>query len=143
MSETGTETQQTGAGAADGAASPAPDRVGELEKELAGAKAALVESERRRAVQTALIDARAVDVDAAGVLVEQALGGEGKVSIDQAVRDLKRRKPHLFISGSHAAGAMGAHVQPATSGIADLAESAAATGDRRRLLRYLRARRGA
>lgn len=143
MSDTATESQQATTGTTDGTTDAPSDRVGELEKELAGAKAALVESERKRSVQTALIDARAVDVDAAGALVEQALGGEGKVTIDQAVRDLKRRKPHLFVSGAPATGAMGAHVQPTTNGLADLAESAAATGDRRRLLRYLRARRGA
>lgn len=139
-------------------ASPPPDpesRIASLEAELAQSRAALAASERARSIQIALHEAGVSDADSASLLVAQALGGGGDagdgkpISIHQAVADLKRRKPHLFArpasaSSSQTGGAMGAGV-PLRAGdsIADLARAAAATGDRKNLLRYLRARRGA
>ena len=126
---------------------PAPqkpaDRTAQLERELADVRAALAESERMRLMHAALLEARAVDVDAAAALVREALGEAGNAGIGAAVRDLKRRKPHLFravpATGSMAA-AIGAPGSGATTAD-DLAAAARATGDRRTLLDYLRARR--
>ena len=62
-----------------------------------------------------------------------------------AVSDLRRRCPYLFrptVSEARSGGAMSA--RPRTNGrrnADDAAERAAATGDRRDLLRYLRMRR--
>lgn len=124
-----------------------PDPAPDLQAELRKARTALAQSETRRHAQRLLLEARTIDLDAATLLVEAALGpathndaesAPDATVIAKAVEDLRRKKPILFRASS--GSAMSPHVQK--SGIAgDLLHHAAATGDRNALLRYLRARR--
>jgi len=120
----------------------APDlqsRITELERTLDSV-------ERRHAIDLALIEAETVDLESARLLTEVAIAGMTDGDVKSAVADLRKRKPFLFrqrASTSPSAGAMSAtpprRAVPATD---TASEDAARTGDRRALLRYLRARRG-
>lgn len=123
-------------------------RVDELERTLAQAREALDSVERRHAIDLALMDADAVDLESARLLTEVAVAGLKDRDVKSAVADLKKRKPFLFrqrATSPVSAGAMsGAPPRRDRAGAAseDAAEEAIRTGDRRALLRYLRARRG-
>ena len=113
------------------------------------AREALDASERRRQIDQELYEARASDLETARLLTEMAVSRMEKADVARAVRELRRRKPHLFraaplrIAGS-AAGAPEVPGGPVEDGtcLSAIAEDARASGDRMALLRYLRARRG-
>ncbi len=112
----------------------------ELEAEVERLREQLAASERRRRIDQLLVEGEAIDVEAARLLTESALAQMDEADVDAAVEELKRRKPYLFRRRRTASGAMAAHPR----GEAPLDESAAeaaASGDRRDLLRYLRLRR--
>ena len=115
------------------------ERVQALEAEVAQARASAQASDLRRRVETALLEAGAVDVETASLLVERAIAGQETPNVEAAVSSLRAGKGWLF-SASSAPGALHA---PAHDGgeEASLAAEAAARGDRRALLRYLRLRR--
>ncbi len=126
-------------------------KIAELEAALTAAKSQIEESkaaraaeERRRAVDAAV--AGAVDAETARILVEHALGkgelGDVNAAAANIVADLKRRKPFLFAPPG-ASGAAAPATRPADTDLRDAAERAAHTGDRRELLRYMRAKRSA
>ena len=116
------------------------ERVAELESALAEAQAALATSERQRVIAGALADAGALDVETAALLVERAMVGEEAVDVTEIVRDLKKRKSHLFRSATVGA-AQAVMDEGAPDALLEAAAHAAEAGDRVSLLRYLRLRR--
>jgi hypothetical protein len=115
-------------------------RVMELEETIA-------ELERRSAIDQLLIEAEAIDLEAARLLTESAVRQMDESDVAEAVAELKRAKPFLFRQRKPSAsnmsaridGANGAHA--ASDAIEHAAAEAHATGDRTDLLRYLRLRR--
>ncbi len=104
--------------------------------------------ERRHAIDLALIEADAVDLESARLLTEVAVASMSDADAKAAVADLKKRKPFLFRSRTPSPTSSAASMSSAPARRADSAadhaasEAAARAGDRRALLRYLRARRG-
>ena len=132
-------------------AEQAEARVAELESEVSRLESALAEAEAassgaelKRRIDRELASARAIDLETAALLTEAAVAGLDDPDVAAAVAELRRRKPFLFGRG-FGATAMGAIGDGggADGELADLAEQAKTTGDKRALLRYLRLRRGA
>ena len=122
------------------------ERIAALEAQLSQAHEALDASERQRAIDLALIESDAVDVETARLLTEIAVTQMDEPDVALAVSELKLRKPFLFRRGrSGGVSAMGAlgPVDHAGSvnGLEEAAEAAMASGDRSSLLTYLRMRR--
>lgn len=119
--------------------------LAEARKELDALKAALDAAERRRAIERALLEADAIDLETASLLTESAVAGAPApgAAIAGAVADLKRRKPFLFARRAPRSATMAPRGAPASDPLALSREHAAATGDRASLLRYLRLRRTA
>ncbi|MEM6457911.1 MAG: hypothetical protein AAF710_00805 [Planctomycetota bacterium] len=129
-------------------AQAAEQRLTELTDQLAGLKDDLEASrqtitslERRQKIDALLAGSDAVDLEAARLLTEVAVGQMDKPDVEEAVRELRRQKPYLFRRpGRSVPTAMSLNVdEPHDASAA--AERAAATGDRRDLLDYLRLRR--
>ncbi|MBX3359696.1 MAG: hypothetical protein KF745_14850 [Phycisphaeraceae bacterium] len=141
MNDTATTTNSTFNPQASGEIGQLQARVASLESELGAARTALGESDRARRVQSALIQHHAFDLDTAQVLVERLIAGQDPPRIEEAVRELRRKKPYLFRAGA-ATPSMGAHptAEPPDN-LSTLAGHAARTGDRRSVMGYLRARR--
>lgn len=127
------------------------DRVSGLESTLARTREALDSVERRHAIDLALLEADAVDLETSRLLTELAVSEMDEPDIGAAVGELRARKPFLFRGSARDRGrpvgaAMSGRALQAGSddeGLVDAAEAAARRGDRGALLRYLRARRGA
>lgn len=108
--------------------------------ELAEARAMIARLERRARIDELLADADAHDLPAARLLTEAAVESMDQPDVDLAVADLRRARPYLFRQGP--APASGMPARDAGEPEPDRAAArAAATGDRRDLLRYLRLRR--
>jgi len=122
-------------------------RAAELERSLAEAREALDAVERRHRIDSALIEADAIDLDTARLLTEMAVASMPDADIAAAIADLQRDKPFLFRPVMHrraapTTSAAGASLPaPPPDPAHDAAREAVATGNRRALLRYLRARR--
>lgn len=118
--------------------------VAALRRELADAKTAAERAARRAAIERALTDAGAIDLEITTPLVERAMAETDAPDAAAAVRSVRDAKGFLFrraVSASAKGSAMaGASVRGA--GLEDLAGDARSSGDRGDLLRYLRARRG-
>jgi len=116
-------------------------RISELERTLDAV-------ERRHEIDLALIDADAVDLESARLLTEAAVTAMTDRDVKSAIADLRKRKPFLFRARPAAppspAGAMSSAPPPRAQrdSMESAADDAARTGDRRALLRYLKARRG-
>lgn len=99
--------------------------------------------ERRQQADALLVDADAIDLEAARLLTEQAVLMMDEPDIKLAIDDLRRHKPYLFRrrpDPDHLA--MAPAIQHTGHDPAEqAAQNAARTGDRRDLLRYLRLRR--
>ena len=112
------------------------------QQELASTRQQLEVTERRQRIDGLLVDADAIDLEAARLLTEAAVQLMDEPDVKLAVDELRRRKPYLFRRRvSVAGGAMTARVRHATTHADDAAEQAATTGNRRDLLHYLRMRR--
>jgi len=130
----------------DPSTDPAPPDVHALEHELATlrdtlaqAREALDHAERRHLIEIELLRADAVDLETARLLAVAAVENAPTTDIPKVVASLRERKPFLF-RRIHPPSAMARAVIPTTP--ADQAAAdARATGDRRALLRYLKARR--
>lgn len=122
------------------AAEQAGARVAELEAALGKAREALDHAERRHAIDLELLRAGVVDMDVARLMTELAVAGMDKADVAHAVADLRRRKPFLFRRVPQP-GLMGPLMDAGGGERESLAREAAETGDRRTLLKYLRARR--
>lgn len=132
----------------------AQDLVESLERALASMRSRLEEttaelsrSEQRRAIDQALLESRTIDMDTSRVLIERAMAEPGDErrsrDVESVVRDLKRRKPHLFETSRakvHASGVLEDQEFVSEASLERAAEEAR-TGDRGALLRYLRLRR--
>ena len=99
--------------------------------------------ERRQRIDALLAEADAIDLDAARLLTEVAVQSMAEPDVAEAVEDLRRHKPYLFHpDGSSAEGlALAPQIEGADDPLAQAAEQAQHSGDRRDLLRYLRLRR--
>ncbi len=111
----------------------------ELEAKLSEALQRMNAAQQAQALDKELRSAGAIDVETAAALITQNRGAGKQLDIPAQVSALKQSKPFLFRS-SVAGGVMGpsARRDPLTQ----LAQHAVATGDKRALLEYLRARRG-
>lgn len=150
---------------------PAAEQIGTLTRELAAAhenlkqaREALDKSETRRALDAALVKAGAIDTEVAGALIEKSQAeiaqrpnaqrpNAPKPRTTDLIAALKKSKPYLFKRAEYvesadqfrsaAAAPMSGGNGESGSSITTLAREARDTGDRRVLLRYLRARRTA
>lgn len=156
--------------AADGDASLAPTdpgrvielelRLAELERALNDSNEQLEQANRRYEIDLLLSGAGVVDIETARVMTENLISDMQVDDVAEAIEALRGRKPFLFSGHDQAGtgvagpgmaglGAMGAGVMgvgvaarsPAAS-LDAIADDARTSGDRRELLRYLRARRG-
>ncbi len=133
-------------------------KVRELESALADARAARDADSRRHTLESALREAGAIDVETALIMAERAMSESNGAPADNApqttppdphsvIAALKDRKPFLFRTASASAqpgaSVMSAGIEPAPLATAEAAATDAARhGDRRSVLRYLRAKRG-
>lgn len=120
-----------------------------LREDLQAAREALDASERRRQIDQELFEAHASDLETARLLTEIAVSRMEKADVASAVRELRRRKPHLFrrgplrvVGGSSAAPEAPRELDDEGSRLTTYAADARVSGDRMALLRYLRAKRG-
>ena len=105
------------------------------QEELKSARDDIAQLERRQKIDALLAGADAVDLPAARLLTEAALGAMDQPDIEMAVTDLRRHKPYLFRRRGGLGGSMSPRLTdaPATE---QAAEHASATGSRRDLLTY-------
>lgn len=130
---------------------PTPDtRLADLERqlaertaELAQAREALDAAERRRTIAEHLAQSDAIDLEAAALLTELAVASMPEPDVAAAVADLRRRKPFLFRTPARSTAMSPEPRATAPDPLADAADAARTTGDRRALLDYLRLRRRA
>lgn len=103
------------------------------------------EMEHRQQIDELLVDSQAIDLDATRLLTELALAEMDEPDIEQAVADLRNRKPLLFRSTQRIAASLGPKGQEFPQQQSRSLEQAAAeahgTGNRTSLMRYLRLRR--
>lgn len=113
-------------------------RLGELEQTVA-------DLERKGRVDQLLVEAEAIDLESARLLTAMAIDQMDQPDADEAVAELRRRKPFLFRSQSRTSGALSARQEtsPASSAADRAADEAHCTGNRSDLLRYLRLKRSA
>ncbi len=131
-------------------AQTAEQQLEQLSEQLRDAHAKLDEAnhaitglERRSQVDAMLMEADAIDLEAARLLTEKAVLEMDEPDLKLAIEDLCRHKPYLFRRRIETgASAMAPAVQDHGRDPAELAaQDAARSGDRRDLLRYLRLRR--
>jgi len=116
----------------------------ESRSQIAAQAEALSDLKQAQRVDEALIDAGAIDLDATRLLTELSLAEDGETEVEEAVRDLQRRKPFLFQSlRGGGSGVLGPRSEGAAqeTRLHDAAEEASESGRRQDLLRYLRLRR--
>ena len=121
-------------------ATAAEARAKELETKVTELSESLTSVERKRQIDMELVQAEAVDLEAARMLTEAAVAQMSAPDVIKAVADLKKRKPFLFRPRRTTSG-MSAAVKDAGSELVEIADHARATGDRRALLQYLRSKR--
>lgn len=127
-------------------------RLAELGQELAQTKQqldtaarALSALERSRELESAILDAGAIDVETVLVMAEAQALKQPDTSAADLVAEIRQRKPFLFKAtpGGAAGSAMSAEPRAATpSGLDQAFGQARTAGDRRSLLKYLRVKRG-
>lgn len=128
-------------------------RVAELEAALERAQRELAHRDRQEALERELTGLGVVDLEIGVALAERILENGDEPDAERAAARLRARKPFLFAergaesparraSSAMAVGAVGAVGDGRYADLEELADGARATGDRRELLRYLRARRG-
>ncbi len=149
MSEEPMETGGAPEGARETAEAPAPehaDEVDALRASLDETRRELKRTERRRAIELALVEAGAMDLEAGRVLIEHAMrdreGGAEEADAPALVEELRSRRPYLFRRRPAGASVLAARDEPEPpGGIEEAAEEALRTGETGALLRYLRLRR--
>src|SRR5262245_30667560 len=129
--------------AAEAGSAELQTKLEELTSTLAQTREALDASERRRAIDVELAQSEVIDIEAARLLTDAALAQMKEPDVTKAISDLKKRKPFLFRPPRKPASSMSAAGKPARNELEEIAEQARQTGDKRALLQYLRARRGA
>lgn len=112
-----------------------------LRRQLDESRQTIVSLERRQRIDELLAEVEPIDRDVARLLTEAAVARMDEPDVALAVEDLRHHKPWLFRPAQQVGRAMPARIQPSTEAAEEAAAHAAATGDRRDLLRYLRLRR--
>jgi hypothetical protein len=139
---TTSDTWEQRAIAAEAAATQLETKIEELTTTLTQAREAIDASERRRQIDLELAQSETIDIETARLLTETAVAQMKQPDIAKAVGDLKKHKPFLFRPARRPASAMSASGKPAPADeLAQIAEEARQSGDKRALLKYLRARR--
>lgn len=118
-----------------------PQSPADLQTQLDEARATIAALERRQRIDDLLREADAIDLEAARLLTELAVSRMDEPDVALAVRDLRRHKPYLFRAASPTGGMPARHEEGVSDPAEDAAQDAAASGDRRDLLRYLRLKR--
>lgn len=131
-------------------AQAAEQQVVELQSHLQNAQQRYEEAEhainsleRRQRIDELLGEADAIDIEAARLLTEVAVQSMDEPDLAEAVDDLRRHKPYLFHKQGEELGglALAPRIEGIDDPLAQAAEQAQHSGDRRDLLRYLRLRR--
>ncbi|MEO0514586.1 MAG: hypothetical protein AAF086_04745 [Planctomycetota bacterium] len=120
------------------------DRFTQLQTQLDSSQDTITSLERRQKIDALLTDSDAIDLEAARLLTEISVSQMDEPDVSTAVNDLRRQKPYLFRHRPRVNDSvMAPRVTPGAVLPAeqDAAQRAAATGDRRDLLDYLRLRR--
>ena len=102
--------------------------------------------ERREQITRLLRESDAIDVEAATLLTEIAIGQMDEPGVEAAVTELRQTRPFLFrAKRARGSGVMSARESdsPRSAAMDRAAQSAAESGSRRDLLRYLRLKRSA
>jgi hypothetical protein len=123
-------------------ATEAEHKLTTLSQTLQQTQEALVLTQRKHQIDMELVHADAVDLEAARLLTESALAHGDTQDVPTIVADLKQRKPFLFRAKRPPTSSMSATATNAPPTLDEVAQHARTTGDRRSLLRYLRAKRG-
>ena len=101
--------------------------------------------EHRQIIDELLVDSQAIDLDATRLLTEMALTEMEEPDIQQAVVDLRNRKPLLFRTAQTVAASLGpkgeTYGQQQPRQLEKAATEAHYTGSRTSLMHYLRLRR--
>ncbi|MCC5786454.1 MAG: hypothetical protein JJU33_07125 [Phycisphaerales bacterium] len=120
------------------------ERLGRTESRLAEAQRSADELRRRRDFERELAHASPIDLETARLVAESIARERGIQDAAKAVREAVAAKPFLFRS-REPSGVMAPEPDegsPSSRMRQEAAEEAMRTGDRRAVLRYLRARRG-
>ncbi len=115
-------------------------KLAEASTELERAREQMAHVDRLRQIDQQLIAADAVDLEAARLLTEHAIEQMDDAQISEVVDDLRRHKPYLF-RRRESLGGPSPRPRGTDGALDEAAAHAAASGDRRDLLRYLRLRR--
>jgi chromosome segregation ATPase len=118
-------------------------QLNEAQQRFEQAEQTIDSLERRQRIDALLAEADAIDVDAARLLTEAAVQTMDEPDVAEAVQDLRRHKPYLFHPDSTSSDglALAPQIEGNDDPLAQAAEQAQHSGDRRDLLRYLRLRR--
>ena len=130
----------------------ADERMSALEAQLAEKDRVIEHLERREQITSLLRDAKAIDLDATRLLTEATIAQMDEPDVEQAVAELRQRKPALFRAARPRPAAQSARGGGSSAGASqppdqsparadDAARAAALTGRRRDLMDYLRLRR--
>lgn len=133
-------------------AQAAEKQVGDLQEELKNNRQALVDREqeledlkRSQAMDAALHEHGAIEMETARLVLRQTLDGDEEKDVSEAVSELRRRKPFLFRPAKRVNAATTLGPRPVENYSDARLERAAAeavtTGKRSDVLRYLRLRR--
>ncbi len=118
------------------------DRFTQLQAQLDSSQDTITSLERRQKIDALLTNSDAIDLEAARLLTEISVSQMDEPDVSAAVSDLRRQKPYLFRHRPRVNdSAMAPRVDLPAAQASAAAERAAATGDRRDLLDYLRLRR--
>jgi len=105
----------------------------------------IADMQRQRLIDELLVDSDAIDLETTRLLTEMALSEMAEPDVEQAVAQLRKRKPFLFRSTAHGATALSPKAENNQTSLARSIERAAAdahsSGNRTALMRYLRLRR--
>lgn len=116
-------------------------RMGELSDQVEVLKSEVGQYERRERIHQLLLEAEVIDLEAGRLLAEMSISQMEEEDVGLAVEELRRTKPYLFRRSERVGRMPGKFEDRGVDRILDAAASAAASGDRRDLLRYLRLRR--
>ena len=133
----------------------AEDQVVRLGEELAKARSEVTEiqahhaaMERERAIEAALVEQGAVDLETARLVVESCLEKDEGKTVMEVLAEVQEQKPFLFrppappVPPETASGVMSAHGGGAGGVIKRAEKEARESGHRRDVLRFMRLRRG-
>lgn len=119
-------------------------RIAALEAQLDKERRTVAHLKRRGEIEALLREAEAIDLETAATLVEADIANEEPDGgAAQAVADLKRRKPFLFVAAAPPPSVASAlRIAPSsTRSVEHAATEAQVSGNRTDLMRYLRLRR--